>query len=202
MGPITSTAIGTYGGEKLSSRALTHYLGRLAAVCISEYREFERVKEQLPFERQSVHVFGLLGVPDPKSYASAVLLRNYYSTLDKEKNDRYDWRKWVMYRYRYLRRIKKERGELVCEYCGKRGLHIEKRKNNSYLATIDHIKPIALGGDRYDEKNFAVVCFKCNQRKGTDDYTMLMMRRRDPVKYMLILIKRQICTFLRFLSRL
>lgn len=198
---IKATTIGTYGGETIGSRALAHYLGAIAAACISEYREFERVKERLPFERAAVHVIGVLDIPDPRSYASAILLRNYYGTLDKEKSERYDWRRWVVYRYRYLRRIKKERGELVCEYCGKRHLHIEQRKSNSHLATIDHIKPIAAGGNRYDEENFAVVCFKCNQKKGTADYTMIMMRRRHPLKYFTLSLKRQICTFLKFLSR-
>lgn len=201
MGVTTAITIGTFGGEAISMNALAHYLGRFVATCIYEYREFERVTERHSFEAATVHVICVSEMPNQKSYASAILLKNYYETLDIEKSEKYDWRKWLAYRYKYLRRIKDERGELVCEYCGKRHLHIEKHKSNSNLATIDHIKPIAMGGHKYDDANLAVACFSCNQKKGTKDYTMLMMRRRHPFKYYMLHIKQQICTFSNFLGR-
>ena len=130
------------------------------------------------------------------------MLNNQYMEMDETRRDKYNYIKWCVFRRQYLNRVKKEKGELVCEYCGKRGLHInDYKKHQSALATIDHVRPLVQGASRYDESNFAVACFKCNQEKGPNDYTMVLLRKRNIVKYWLVTLKKRICAFLRFSGR-
>lgn len=86
---------------------------------------------------------------------------------------------------RFLKDMKKERGELRCEYCNKGPLIIYdftesdllgtgKRFNTKFKptngATCDHKTPISRGGDKFDYDNLAVCCYKCNQRKRNMSY--------------------------------
>ena len=115
-----------------------------------------------------------------------------------EESNRYEWRNWTRFRLAYLKKIKRENGELVCEYCGKRNLHLKRSHGLDSLATIDHVKSLKRGGGRYDVKNMAVVCHKCNNDKGSDDYTMLLMRKHNPFKYFFVSLKKHLCEFLEF----
>ncbi len=43
---------------------------------------------------------------------------------------------------------------------------------------VDHIKPIALGGDKWDLKNLQTLCIKCNKIKTTKDIKDIAKQRR------------------------
>lgn len=170
--------------------------GRLAEIGNANYSVVERIVGK----PNMIHL--VFCSPHVRSYASLVLLNEQYARMDTERSEKNNWKKWVIFRYRYLKQIKERDGELVCEYCGKRDLHISMKKTggNSKLATLDHIKPLSHDGDRYNPKNLAVACLKCNQEKGPRDFTMRIMMKRNPIKYLLISLKNSLCTFLRFLG--
>lgn len=64
-----------------------------------------------------------------------------------------------------LRRKVRERARYLCEYC-----HTDERWQLVPF-TVDHVLPIALGGDDSFE-NLALACFHCNRRK-SDKQTFL-----------------------------
>jgi hypothetical protein len=114
--------------------------------------------------------------PHPHSLAAALLLRNFFRLQDVDYlEDTRSLEVWLEFREIYLKKILERDGDLVCKYCGK--IHLEvggrtpedlKRNNkNPNLATIDHIQALANGGERFNEKNLAVACKKCNKDKGT-----------------------------------
>jgi len=57
-----------------------------------------------------------------------------------------------------IQKLVHERANFLCEYC-----HTDERWQLVRF-TIDHIVPIAKGGDR-DLSNLALACFHCNRRK-------------------------------------
>ncbi len=93
-----------------------------------------------------------------KSYASLVLLHRVYSNMEK--------RRFTKARREFLREQLHKHGKLTCAYCGRSDFKLKAVKKN-LIATIDHIKPVALGGDHFDKNNFATCCAGCNRRKGT-----------------------------------
>jgi len=91
--------------------------------------------------------------PHIKSRAAYIMLRNQlgFQTIDE----------WLSFREEYLNQFK----VLTCTYCNKTNLERDT-DDLSILATLDHIKPLAAGGARYDYNNLTVACHKCNNRKG------------------------------------
>ena len=87
---------------------------------------------------------------------------------------------------RFLKSELKRKGELSCEYCGKKDLKIyditssdirpeslsdpniiiNMKFNQKDGATCDHKIPKSKGGDKFDFSNLAVSCYSCNRRKG------------------------------------
>ena len=186
----------------LRQTEMERYLGKTAGAYSQTGIGFDMFREFASPSSYHPHIIMSGGEYDPKSYAASVLLRNEYSKHDSDNIGKYDWKRWLMFRSKYLRRVKRESGELVCEYCGKRNLHMDSRMKNKFgLATIDHVRPLSHGAGRYDVTNLAVACYPCNQKKGAADYTMRLMRMRSPFKYVMLSIKLLICKFLRFLSR-
>ena len=95
--------------------------------------------------------------PDVTTHAAKILLRNIY----REDNIKY----WLEVRRNYLNKFEK----LTCVYCGKTDLKLDGNKYPlKQVATIDHVVPLSKGGAMYDESNFVVACYKCNQRKGSN----------------------------------
>jgi hypothetical protein len=108
--------------------------------------------------------------PYIKSAAARALLLDYYRKLDEKET----LERWLERRNVYLKRQLKEKGELICEYCGKRHLEIgsnsyKENNRNPLLATIDHKIPRSRNGKDIFE-NFAVSCRKCNTIKGSLTY--------------------------------
>ena len=185
---------------KLSYKALSYYVGNAALCFFNLQYRFRRIYEYDYENRRNIHVIMSRGTFNSKSYAAYIMLKNYYYSMDTNKSDLNNWQKWIIFRRKYLRKVRLEKGDLVCEYCGKKHLKVISN-NHKNVATIDHVKPLSDGVDRYDTRNFAISCTKCNQEKGSQDYTMLLMKRRNYIKYLLLTLITKVCTFLKSLSR-
>lgn len=71
--------------------------------------------------------------------------------------------------YRRFRRMILERDGYVCHYCGLAG------------DTLDHLTPLARGGDPLDAANAVCACRSCNARKGArtaDEFTQAETERK------------------------
>ncbi len=112
----------------------------------------------------------LVEMPHIQSLASLVLLKKFYERCDRsgdKKQKKRQWRVYLTFRNRLLKRRKKEFGDLVCYLCGKTGLiaNVNSPNAKNREATIDHKVPISKGGKTYCEKNCEVACLKCNTAK-------------------------------------
>lgn len=96
----------------------------------------------------------------PRSYAAYIKLKRWL--LNMERISAVDT--WMKFRHEYLTAKEKE-GPLTCAYCNKTNL-IAYTQDTQRLATVDHIVPIARGGQRFDVNNLCVACESCNRRKG------------------------------------
>ena len=97
--------------------------------------------------------------PHLQSMAALVLLHRHYSPFP-------NYKKWLKYRKNLLRKIYRANKELRCHYCGKGSLKIHTRhKGDPNHATLDHVKPVSKGGERYSSSNIVVACWSCNMRK-------------------------------------
>lgn len=99
-------------------------------------------------KRQRVLVMG----PHIQSQAALVLLGVDYSKAELQI--------YLDFRHKFM----SEFPELVCYYCGKRGL-LEETEDRTKLATIDHQVPISKGGAVLDPRNCVISCVPCNQNK-------------------------------------
>ena len=103
-----------------------------------------------------------------QSLASYILLKKHYISICFN-HIKYKRRVWLTFRNRLLNRMKKEKGQLDCFYCGKENL--TANFNNPFKnlhggrATLDHYKPLAKGGLKYTENNLVCACSKCNNLK-------------------------------------
>lgn len=105
---------------------------------------------------------------NPKSWASAILLRKFYWKQDPD-NPIHKANAKINFSRSFLTRWKEKHGAIACNYCKKTDLVIEyedMRVPTSVIATVDHVIPISRGGGVFDEKNVVPCCHKCNQKKG------------------------------------
>ena len=100
--------------------------------------------------------------------------------------------KWLQFRDKWI-----ANKDLVCHYCGRKDLlddapdnprtlkcHIFRRKNGMKqedVATIDHVIPISIGGERYDETNLVVCCCWCNSQKGSLIFSEWLIRIKKDI---------------------
>ena len=49
---------------------------------------------------------------------------------------------------------------------------------NESMLILDHINPIALGGDEFNEDNLQILCLECNKVKTAKDFTEIAKARR------------------------
>jgi hypothetical protein len=75
--------------------------------------------------------------------------------MGKKRSEELKNTKWRKVRAKFLRN---QKGDLSCFYCAE---PLSRDK-----ATVDHIVPIATGGDAYSHQNLATCCFMCNTLKG------------------------------------
>lgn len=106
---------------------------------------------------------GCKNMADDSGYCADHFFMKEESTKERYARDRerrgnstergYDWQ-WHKYRNAYLSRPENK-------FCR---LHF---KGCTVLAdVVDHIKPLALGGDKYDPNNLQPACNNCNVLKG------------------------------------
>jgi 5-methylcytosine-specific restriction endonuclease McrA len=112
----------------------------------------------------------LVDVPHPKSPAHLILLKRQYIKTDETrrvKSEKREWRVWLTFRNRFLKRWKKKNGSLTCFYCKEKNLfaNVNSPFAHGKEATLDHYIPQAKGGKKYDESNLRICCGNCNQRK-------------------------------------
>lgn len=107
--------------------------------------------------RYSEHTI-LVKEPNVQSLAALVLLTK---KLAPKKTM---YRCWLKYRAWYLKQHMLLFGNLSCFYCGKQSLK-KQSNSNTDLATLDHVKPISKGGDKFNSSNIVIACYSCNQRK-------------------------------------
>jgi 5-methylcytosine-specific restriction endonuclease McrA len=100
----------------------------------------------------------LVSDPHPKSLAALVLLTKKLAPRPL------GYKEWLRYRKWYLREHWRKHRDFRCAYCGKSGL----KKTTDYddqLATLDHVKPLSKGGERFHSSNLVVACYSCNSKK-------------------------------------
>lgn len=107
--------------------------------------------------------------PHPQSQAAGVLLGR---RLRKKEVGQ-----WLEFRRALLTRKQAEEGDLVCRYCGRKGLVVEvaddaTKAQMRHLATLDHVIPKSQGGTDY-ESNLVVACYPCNQRKADNEASVM-----------------------------
>ena len=120
-------------------------------------------------------------INDAKSYASYVLLKNYYTERDKTNIKSYSYRmRKIAFSRNFLKNVLNDEGCLTCTYCKQPDLIIEENGMNipnSKKATIDHVVPISKGGGVFDVNNITVACDKCNSKKSDmslEDFLKIM----------------------------
>ena len=116
-----------------------------------------KTKATLSMRRNNVYV----DEPHKSSLASLILLTKDYSSMKFDE--------WMVFVNELFDECLAMNGMLRCAYCYKPNLVREvkdfSKRGQRYLATIDHITPIAKGGGVHDKNNCAIVCFTCNQAK-------------------------------------
>lgn len=55
----------------------------------------------------------------------------------------------------------------------------DKSKYDYFLYVVDHIIPIALGGEEFDESNLQVLCGDCNREKTKEDQAKIAKKRGE-----------------------
>jgi len=116
--------------------------------------------------------------PIAKTYASAILLRDFYQKQDIDFIRARDWRYYFIVRRHFLRKKKREHGGVwICHYCQKEMTVLQKRGkrySSRQAVTVDHKHAVAKGGDKLSTENMVECCSKCNQKKGSKSYEVYM----------------------------
>lgn len=125
------------------------------------------------------HHFNVIGYYTPGSLADYILLKQYYSDLEKEESD---WKARVEFNELFLHKHKDHFGNLQCSYCGRDDLKIYSykidHKNPNDIATADHFWPSSLFPQYlFDHNDLVVSCRKCNSTKKAKLYSL------DTLKY-------------------
>lgn len=104
----------------------------------------------------------LVNEPHPQSLAALVLLTKKLAPKPES------YKTWLKYRKWFLRQKLRQGRQLTCFYCHKGPLRPQS-DNDDELATLDHVKPLSKGGERFNSSNLVVACYRCNSRKKNKD---------------------------------
>jgi len=133
-----------------------------------DYSAYLEARAKLP-QPDGKHCI-LCGADLPKrrrKYCSDKCFNDWYI-----KFPRYDWSE--------VRCAVLVRDKHACVKCGKKEI-------DNFTMIVDHIKPIALGGEEFDMDNCQTLCWDCNKIKTKRDARKIALRR----KYIKILKKGQ-----------
>jgi hypothetical protein len=104
--------------------------------------------------------------PHEQSLAALAKLTYEYWSLDTTV---YKMHRWQQFRWRVLSKILKDKGDLVCHWCGRKHLLLDGGESTSRakkdVATLDHVTPCKDGGGLYDESNVVPACQSCNNKR-------------------------------------
>ena len=134
------------------------------------------VVEYLSTNRRVKHQ--IFGDAIAKTYASAILLKEFYRKQDIDCIRARDWRYYFIVRRHFLRKKKKENcGVWICHYCQREIIVLQergKRYSSRQSITVDHKHALANGGNKLCTDNMVECCFRCNQKKGDKGYHTYM----------------------------
>lgn len=89
-----------------------------------------------------------------------------------------DWyRKFPRFYWPDFRWAALERDKHTCVKCGNKSSDKDKDGWN-HVMIVDHIKPIALGGEEFDMENCQTLCWECNKTKTKGDMKKIAELRR------------------------
>jgi 5-methylcytosine-specific restriction endonuclease McrA len=100
--------------------------------------------------------------PHVQSLAALVLLTKKYAPREL------GYKTWLRYRKWFIREHLRLHGTLTCYYCNKKNLKAQSDFDCD-LATLDHVKPLSKGGERFHSSNIVIACHRCNSRKKDKD---------------------------------
>ena len=80
-----------------------------------------------------------------------------------------DW--MCKHSHQWMRARLIKRVDWICNHCHK--------KFDSSQLILDHITPIALGGEEFDEKNMQILCVSCNKIKTKQDFGHIAEAKRS-----------------------
>lgn len=136
------------------------------------------IVEKISNKHNMAHL--IFGEAVAKTYANAILLREFYQNQDIDYIRERDWRYYFIVRRHFLRKKKREHGGVwICHYCQKEITVLQKRGsryNPRKAITIDHKHALAKGGDKLSTENMLECCHKCNQKKGSKSYEVYMKK--------------------------
>jgi 5-methylcytosine-specific restriction endonuclease McrA len=104
----------------------------------------------------------LVNEPHVHSLAALVLLTKKLSSSP------ITYKVWLRYRKWFIREQLKKYKVLTCFYCNKGPLKAQSDFTDN-LATLDHVKPLSKGGERFHSSNLVIACHRCNSRKRDKD---------------------------------
>ena len=100
------------------------------------------------------------------SYAAYILMKQNFKRLDREYQEKFDYRYYYIVKRRFLREEKrKNKGKWICHYCDQEVFKSLDSNTLPNSLTIDHKNPISKGGSKIDTNNMLISCFKCNTKK-------------------------------------
>src|ERR1035437_9698121 len=97
----------------------------------------------------------LVNDPHPQSIAALVLLTKKLAPRP------ISYKTWLKYRKWFLKEHIRKHKMLNCFYCGRGPLKVQSDTDKE-LATLDHVKPLSKGGERFHSSNLVVACYACN----------------------------------------
>lgn len=111
-------------------------------------------------------------VPEPDTYASALLLReelrqqdeDFMLTMESVNGN-------IAFSRQTLQSWQDRLGSLFCVYCMGADLEIEfeevrDRLAKTRMATLEHLQPLSQGGSRFSPTNVVCACKRCNNNRG------------------------------------
>lgn len=130
----------------------------------------EKIIEHKSKTGSTVIMHSIINTPTSGTYADYILLKNYYAERDVDNVlDKVGWKIKLFHHWNFLLKETLIHNGLICVYCGKSNLVIApanfKILDKSNMATVDHFHPISKEGDALDEDNMVVSCYKCNNKK-------------------------------------
>ena len=127
--------------------------------------------------KQRVGSINLGSIPQKRDSEGKLICLNCDKILKGRQQKYCGWDcsyEWIAkHNHSWMRSKLSKEKKYICDSCGK------------YCWTyyiLDHIKPIALGGEEFDEKNLQILCKECDKIKTRQDHKDIAELRRTEKK--------------------